>query len=150
MLEDLETVVLEGNQLSGNLPQCLTDLASVFEFNFRKNGFSGSPPSGFLSMPRLETLDLSSNQFTGGLDFLAASETGNSTGTSLRTLRLDNNGFNGELPSEIQSLEYLQELTLQGTSITGDISAICDNPAVWIITTDCTQVTCNSDCCECL
>ena len=150
LLEGLETIVLEGNQLSGTLPECLTGLASMFEFNLRENEFSGSPPSGFLSMPRLETLDLSSNQFTGGLDFLSESETTNSTTSRLQTLRLDNNGFTGELPSDIYALNSLQELTLQGTSVTGDVSSICDNPAVWILTTDCSQVTCNSDCCECL
>lgn len=150
MLESLETLVVESNQLSGNLPECLTGLASVFEFNFRKNSFSGTPPSGFLSMPRLETLDLSSNEFTGDLEFLAESGTMNATGSRLKTLRLSNNGFDGELPSEIYSLDSLQELTLHGTSVTGNVSDICDNGGVWIVTTNCTLMPCNSDCCECL
>ena len=151
LLESLETIVLEGNQLTGTLPQCLTGLTSAFEFDFRQNEFSGSPPSGFLSMHLLETLDLSNNRFTGELDFLAPSETTNATSSSrLKTLRLDNNGFNGELPSDLYSLRSLQELTLHGTLITGDISAVCDGPAMLILTTNCTQVTCNSDCCECL
>ena len=146
LLEDLETIVLEGNQLTGTLPQCLTDLVSVFEFNLRQNEFSGTPPSGFLSMPLLETLDLSNNQFSGELDFLATNATSSSR---LQTLRLDNNGFNGELP-DLYALNSLQELTLHGTMVTGNVSAVCDGPAMTILTTNCTLVTCNSDCCECL
>lgn len=152
MLEDLETLVFEGNQLYGELPACLTGLSAVFEFDVHNNAFSGTPPSGFLTMPRLETLDLSSNNFTGGLDFLAGTDDRAEplSFSKLTTLRLDNNGFDGELPTEIYTLNALEELTLHKTAITGDISAMCEQPTVSILTTTCSQVVCNNDCCTCL
>ncbi len=152
MLEDLETLVFEGNQLGGELPECLTSLSSVFEFNVHNNAFSGRPPSGFFNMPRLETLDLSSNMFTGRLDFLVGPDDRSETvgNSRLTTLRLDNNGFDGELPSELYALDALQELTLHDTAVQGDVSAMCENPTVSILTTDCSQAVCNKDCCDCL
>jgi hypothetical protein len=152
MLENLETLLFENNQLGGELPACMTSLSNVFEFDVHNNGFSGRPPSGFFDMPKLETLDLSSNGFNGGLDFLAGpdSRSGNVQFSRLTTLRLNDNSFNGEVPLEVFELDSLQELALQNTGLTGDVSAMCNKTSVTGVTTDCLKVACNKACCECV
>lgn len=152
LLENLETLSFENNQLGGSLPACLTSLLSIFEFNVHNNAFSGIPPSGFFDMPRLETLDLSSNAFTGELDFLEGpqSRAGSVDFVSqIRTLRLDNNEFEGNIPDSMYNLNSLEELTLQQTSVWGDVSALCSNPAISVLSMDCSQVSCNESCCTC-
>ena len=154
MLMDLESLLLENNQLGGSLPTCLTSLSSVFEFDVHSNDFSGSPPPGFFDMPKLQTLDLSSNQFSGGLNFLEgmnSRSTNSAQSTSpITTLRLNNNGFVGDVPRSVYDLNALKILTLYGTSVTGNVSALCSKPSVSVLSTDCSQVACDEACCQCV
>lgn len=152
MLDNLETLLFENNELGGELPACMTSLTKVFEFDVHNNRFSGRPPSGFFDMPKLETLDLSSNSFNGGLDFLTGpdSRSGSVQFSKIATLRLDNNGFDGEIPPEVYELDSLEELSLHDTGVTGDVSAMCGKPTVTVLTTDCSQVVCSEDCCNCV
>lgn len=148
ILSELEIILLENNKLVGELPACLTKLNRLYELDVRNNKLSGSPPTGFLELPRLTTLDLSSNKFTGDLSFLSASEEALAV-SKISSLKLDNNNFNGDPPlSLLESLENLEEVSLQGTSVTGDVSALCASSA--LVSVDCGQVACNGACCECL
>lgn len=148
LLQDLESILLENNRLVGSLPACITELSSVFEFNAHGNELTGAPPSGFLDMPNLETLDLSSNQFSGSLDFLVGPGAGPS---KLTTLKLDDNDFDGDVPTEVLGqLGGIQEMTLHDTGVTGDVSTLCSILSAGSITATCDQLSCTGECCNCV
>ena len=78
------------------------------------NGMTGSVPSEWSSMTKLEALMIHDNDLVGTLDgtrFAAMS--------NLRHLWLSTNLFIGSIPSEIGSLSHLEDLALQSNSFRG-------------------------------
>ena len=153
MLDYLESLQLENNYLVGELPACVTSLSKAFKFDVHNNQLSGTPPLGFVEMPQLETLDLSSNTFSGGLDFLAglnSSSSGSVESSKITALRLDNNDFVGDIPSDLFGLGSLSELSLHDTLLTGDVSAMCDKPTITVLKIDCSKIVCSEHCCSCV
>lgn len=154
MLDSLETISIDNNRLGGALPACITELSFIFEFDVHGNELSGPPPSGFLDMPRLQTLDLSSNYFSGTLDFLASSESGSGADlppSKLQILNLDNNSFDGEVPDGVlDRLVELEELSLHATDVTGDVSHLCLQPSILEVYASCDELVCDGECCNCI
>ena len=85
----VEAIVLQSNQLGGEVPVVLGDLAS------------------------LTRLDLSLNQLTGEIPAELANL------ANLQDLRLHNNNLEGQIPSWLASLTGLQHLYLAGNGFTG-------------------------------
>jgi Leucine rich repeat len=154
MLDSLETISIDNNRLGGTLPACITDLSFIVEFDVHGNDLSGPPPSGFLDMPRLQMLDLSSNSFSGALDFLSSPDSGSGAElppSKLQNLFLDNNSFDGEVPDGVlDRLVELEQLSLHATDVTGDVSSLCLQPSIAEVYASCDELVCEGECCNCI
>ncbi|RZC17925.1 Receptor kinase-like protein Xa21 [Glycine soja] len=87
----LETMVLSGNQLSGNIPKEIEGLSSFKWLLMAGNKFNGSIPTNLGNLASLETLDLSSNNLTG------------------------------PIPQSLEKLQYIQTLNLSFNHLEGKV-----------------------------
>ena len=103
------------NQLSGELPSALGNLANLEELDLAENRLTGAIPSELGNLSNLTALTLASNQLTGAMPV----ELGNLA--NLTVLTLASNQLTGAIPSELGNLANLEELTLAGNQLTGCI-----------------------------
>ncbi|KAL5975126.1 Brassinosteroid LRR receptor kinase [Asimina triloba] len=112
---------LSSNALYGTLPYDLASCYSLESINLSSNNFSGEYPSGiFSSMSNLKRLVLSFNNFRGKLPNLMISNL-----TELETLDLSSNHFSGSIPLDLcrNPANSLKELYLQNNLFTSAIPA---------------------------
>ncbi|RDX71925.1 putative LRR receptor-like serine/threonine-protein kinase, partial [Mucuna pruriens] len=94
----LQILLINGNQLAGELPKCVANLSSnLQQFCVADNLLTGTIPPGM-------------NKFQ-----------------NLISLSFENNSFTGELPSEIGALHYLQQLRIHSNRLSGEIPNIFGN-----------------------
>ncbi|XVF71075.1 hypothetical protein PTKIN_Ptkin12aG0005700 [Pterospermum kingtungense] len=103
------------DKLTGNLPECFSNLTSLESLYLYSNQLSGNL-SVLESLTSLRTLDLSSNQFSGNISALRNLK-------SLRTLYLSSNQFSGNI-SALRNLKSLRTLDLSSNQFSGSISAL--------------------------
>ncbi|GKV12128.1 hypothetical protein SLEP1_g23319 [Rubroshorea leprosula] len=120
----LSVVDLSLNQLSGPIPGSFFSSITLKDLNLSRNHFDGPIPLqgsrvnellAIPSYPQMESLDLSSNSFVGGLP----SQIGDME--RLKVLNLANNRLFGHLPSELSKLTNLEYLDLSGNEFNGEI-----------------------------
>ncbi|KAL4302430.1 hypothetical protein GQ457_10G029920 [Hibiscus cannabinus] len=99
-LTNLGELYMGGNNLKGDLPDCVSNFTSLESLDLSSNQFSGDI-STLKTLTSLEKLDLSSNQFSGDVSALEAL-------TSLQVLSLSNNYF--EIPSSLGPFFDLSQL----------------------------------------
>ncbi|XP_002518223.2 probably inactive leucine-rich repeat receptor-like protein kinase At3g28040 [Ricinus communis] len=111
----LRYISLAGNSLQGPLPSTLARCSSLNTLNLSSNHFSGNPDffSGIWSLKRLRTLDLSNNEFSGSLPI------GVSSLHNLKDLQLQGNRFSGTLPVDTGLCTHLLRLDLSNNLFTG-------------------------------
>ncbi|KAK8500179.1 hypothetical protein V6N12_002287 [Hibiscus sabdariffa] len=97
---NLRVLYMGGNNLKGDLPDCVSNFTSLQSLDLSSNQFSGDI-STLKTLTSLEKLDLSSNQFSGDVSALEAL-------TSLQVLSLSNNYF--EIPSSLGPFFDLSQL----------------------------------------
>ena len=114
-LAHLRSMNLFGNQLSGGLPSELGNLANLQVLDLSWNRLSGEMPPELGNLVNLRSLNLSGNQLSGALP----SELGNLG--NLTRLDLFGNQLSGETPQELGNLANLQELRLSGNLLSGCI-----------------------------
>ncbi|PRQ36779.1 putative protein kinase RLK-Pelle-LRR-XII-1 family [Rosa chinensis] len=135
-------LMLQENNLQGNIPSSLGACHKMLQLNLSQNSFNGSiPPQVFNGLPSLSiSLDLSRNLFFSGslpeevgklknLAILDASDnvlTGHlpkSLGSceSLEVLHLQGNFFEGPIPPSMTSLRGIQDLDLSRNNLSGEI-----------------------------
>jgi Leucine-rich repeat (LRR) protein len=132
-------IVLTDNNLTGNLPPELGNLANLQRFYLGNNQLSGSLPSEWSTLVNLQWLYLDNNQLSGNLPpewsnlanlqtlFLNSNQvSGNlspewSQLANLQTLYLYNNQLSGSLPPEWGQLANLQTLYLKDNQLSGSI-----------------------------
>ncbi|WCJ20091.1 Leucine-rich repeat protein kinase family protein [Euphorbia peplus] len=161
-LQSLKVLNLSANALTGSLPESMAICVTLVSLDFSRNSMSGDLPNWLFgsgsenvltaarddfscSFPKLQTLDLSVNKFSGivsssirvlsSLQFLNLS--GNSLGghipgtigelKELGVLDLSNNRFNGSIPLEIGGAFSLKELRLERNFLSGQIPISVDN-----------------------
>jgi Leucine-rich repeat (LRR) protein len=107
MCKNLTTVRLSNNYLSGEIISAQWEkLLNLETLELRSNLLNGNIPDSLFSLPSLQMLDLSYNQFSGQLkEFSNAS-------SFLEYLFLDNNHLEGPIPMSISELHGLKELSL--------------------------------------
>lgn len=111
-LSRLTNLSLARNSLGGTLPLTLANFTSLVSLNLSMNSFYGSIPS--LTSPVLQTVDLSGNQFTGGVAPLTALP-------SLQYLSVANNMLDMAVPWELGNLAALRILDLSMNMMPGGI-----------------------------
>ncbi|CAB9502108.1 serine threonine-protein kinase BRI1-like [Seminavis robusta] len=120
----LRILDLHDNQLYGTLPTLLSDTNTALELlALNYNNLAGEIPTAFGQLVALKHLDLSVNQFTATIPD-ALSEMSD----SLRILFLASNPFQASpIPSFLQDMTNLIELSLKNTARTGEIPSWIGN-----------------------
>ncbi|RCV43094.1 hypothetical protein SETIT_9G268400v2, partial [Setaria italica] len=110
-LKQLQQLSLDNNSLEGLLPVNLGNLQQLIRATFSNNVLSGPLPGEIFSLSSLSyILDLSGNHFSNYLP-----------SENLMELRLDDNSFNGSIPTSISKMHGLVLLNLTKNSLTGMI-----------------------------
>ncbi|KOM43567.1 hypothetical protein LR48_Vigan05g117200 [Vigna angularis] len=115
-LQSIEVLNISSNSLSGVLFP-FGEFPRLLALNVSNNSFTGGFNSQICSATKeLHTLDLSANNFIGGLEGL------DNCTTSLQRLHLDSNSFTGPLPDSLYSMSALEELSVSSNNISGQLS----------------------------
>ena len=114
-LANLEEVYLTGNQLTGEIPAELGSLANLEVLYLVRNQLTGEIPAELGTLAKLELLSLWHNQLTGEIP------TELSSLDNLEELYLYNNRLTGEIPVELARLSKLRGLSLHNNQLTGEI-----------------------------
>ena len=114
-LANLAWLDLEGNQLRGEIPPELGNLANLRQLHLSRNQLSGEIPPELGNLANLTELYLYKNQLSGGVP----PELGNLA--NLTELYLDGNQLSGEIPPELDNLANLTWLYLAGNQLSGEI-----------------------------
>ena len=106
---------LSDNQLSGEIPAELGNLANLQELGLGGNQLSGEIPAELGNLTNLQDLFLWNNELTGSIP----AELGNLT--NLQRLYLSMNQLTGEIPARLGNLSNLEVLWLRDNQLTGPI-----------------------------
>ncbi|KAK3444982.1 hypothetical protein EUGRSUZ_A00577 [Eucalyptus grandis] len=107
------------NNFSGSIPslsksKSLTQIAFLLILDLRFNSLEGNIPSSLFTLPSIQKLQFSNNQFSGQVN-----EFSNAAQHKLDTLDLSNNNIGGELPKSIWKLRGLKYLSLSSNNFSG-------------------------------
>nr|TKS15213.1 receptor-like protein 12 isoform X1 [Populus alba] len=115
-LASLSLLDLSINNLSGKLPQCLGNKSSTASvLNLRSNSFSGDIPETFTSGCSLRVVDFSQNKLEGKIPKSLANC------TKLEILNLEQNNINDVFPSWLGVLPHLRVMILRSNGLHGVI-----------------------------
>ena len=114
-LTSLRGLGLVENQLSGEIPPELGNLVALIDFGLGDNQLSGEIPPEFGSLANLRYLILSDNQLSGEIP----PALGNLA--RLGYLSLSDNQLSGEIPPELGNLASLNHLILGDNQLSGEI-----------------------------
>ncbi len=115
-LANLQRLSLGWNQLTGEIPPALGQLANLQYLWLRRNQLTGEIPLELGQLVNLQGLSLGENQLTGEIP----PELGQ-LGNLQQYLYLDANQLTGEIPPELGQLANLQYLHLDANQLTGEI-----------------------------
>jgi hypothetical protein len=104
------------NGLDGEIPNEISTLVALIEFDIFANSIRGTIPAGFSQLMNLEVLDMQENLLSGQAfppSVLALRR--------LESYRINSNALTGPVPSRIGSLRSLEELWAAGNDITGSL-----------------------------
>ncbi|XP_050289231.1 receptor kinase-like protein Xa21 [Quercus robur] len=111
-LRSLEYLALGGTKLSGLIPSSLYNLSSIIVFSLGGNELSGSLPTDlFLTLPHLQWLQISENQFTGSLP------TSLSNASELQFLEVEINNFTGKVSINFGGLQRLERILINNNNL---------------------------------
>ena len=110
-------LILEANQLSGEIPDGLGALTNLATLNLGSNRLRGEIPAGLGNVTNLTELHVSFNQLSGTIP------AGLGNLTNLTELNLWSNRLSGKIPVELGSLTNLTGLYLHNNQLGGEIPA---------------------------
>ncbi|KAL4196312.1 hypothetical protein AMTRI_Chr04g245620 [Amborella trichopoda] len=120
-LSRLNVLQLDGNQLSGSIPESLGSLLSLEWLDLGENKLEGSIPSTLINLSCLNVLQLYGNQLSGSIPEYLGSLLSLEHLLSLEWLDLGNNKLEGSIPSTLGNLSRLNGLELYGNQLSGSI-----------------------------
>ncbi|OQU80603.1 hypothetical protein SORBI_3007G149700 [Sorghum bicolor] len=92
----LQQLLLDGNEISGGIPEELGNLSSLTTLNLGRNQFNGSIPDSLGRLLKLQNLDLSENGLSGTIPISLSNL------SSLNNINLsDNSDLHGEIPENL-------------------------------------------------
>eukprot|EP01102_Stenamoeba_stenopodia_P003611 TRINITY_DN1378_c0_g2_i2.p1 TRINITY_DN1378_c0_g2~~TRINITY_DN1378_c0_g2_i2.p1 ORF type:complete len:703 (-),score=86.91 TRINITY_DN1378_c0_g2_i2:78-2186(-) len=109
-LNDLQFIILDYNEFTGEIPPQISNLASLQKFHIDSNYFTGTIPSELWTLKNMTDLDISNNQLIGTLSDSISNL------NQLTALRLGGNYLTGDVPVWFnQTLPgFLSKTTLLG------------------------------------
>ena len=122
-LASLEVLALESNELTGSIPRELGNLANLRELRLDHNGLTASVPPELGNLASLEQLRLQENELTGEIPSALGDL------TTLSDLWLSGNELTGAIPPELGDIFSLVRLGLQENRLRGAIPAELGNLA---------------------
>ena len=108
-------LLLDGNELTGELPAELGSLSNVQRLELGNNKLTGEIPTELGSLSNVQRLELGNNKLTGEIP----TELGNLG--NLEILLLGSNQLTGEIPMELGDLSSLETLVISFNQLTGEI-----------------------------
>jgi len=114
-LDNLSTVQLTGNNLTGSIPDCIQRLANVKMLYLANNGIVGTMPDEICFLRSLEQVVLSKNALTGTVPSCLG------TLSQIIGLELESNQFHGPIPESLCHASALESLYLHQNALTGTI-----------------------------
>eukprot|EP01018_Ginkgo_biloba_P027963 Gb_07415 [translate_table: standard] len=135
----LSVLMLQNNFIGGEIPHEIGNLSGLTLLNLSSNHFSGSIPSSFKGLKKLERLFLDDNRLQGSipreigkLKYLGLFSAGNNllSGTlpdslaylsQLRKLFLHGNNYSGNIPTSLGECRNLEVLDLSHNRFSGSI-----------------------------
>ena len=113
-LQNLTSLSLNGNDLSGEIPPELGKMRSLQLLGLSQNRLTGSIPPQLGTLPQLEQIYLGQNRLTGEIPPELAN-------LPLFYLSLEHNQLTGEIPSALSRIDDLWQLDLGWNQLTGSI-----------------------------
>nr|AYU56586.1 ERECTA-like protein [Oropetium thomaeum] len=119
---------LQGNKLTGQIPDEIGDCVSLKYLDLSSNLLYGDIPFSVSKLKLLEELNLKNNQLTGPIPSTLSQI------PNLKILDLAQNKLTGDIPRLIYWNEVLQYLGLRGNSLTGTLSPdMCQLTGLWYL-----------------
>jgi len=108
-------IELNGNGLSGDLPETLSQIPYLIELCLTNNQITGSLPESLNQIGTLERLSLDFNQLSGSIpEWLALMP-------KLTKISLGHNQLSGKIPPALGDLPVLQKLEFHDNEISGEL-----------------------------
>ncbi|KAL0370400.1 UNVERIFIED_CONTAM: MDIS1-interacting receptor like kinase [Sesamum angustifolium] len=118
-LTSLQILDINTNQLSGVLPESISNLSSLATLSVFTNNLSGIIPQELgRNSPQLAIVSFSNNSFSGKLP------PGLCSGFSLDQFTVNNNRFSGPLPDCLKNCSSLNRVRLEDNQFSGNISEV--------------------------
>ncbi|KAI3902789.1 hypothetical protein MKW92_052153 [Papaver armeniacum] len=108
---------LSFNQLTGPIPSEWSRLTKLVNLNSKNNSLNGTVSSALFTLPSLQKMILTMNQFTGSLD-----EFSNGSSSMLETLDMSINKLQGPIPKSFFDLSRLKMITLSSNNFSGTLT----------------------------
>nr|TKW13480.1 hypothetical protein SEVIR_5G103500v2 [Setaria viridis] len=115
-LENLGSLGLYNTNVSGLIPTSIGNLSNLIELYANNANLEGAIPTSLGKLKNLITLNLSLNRFNGSIPTEIFKQPQLS-----RYLDLSYNSLSGPLPSEVGSLQNVNQLFLSGNQLSGEI-----------------------------
>jgi len=124
-LTELDWFNVNNNKLTGSLPSEICNLSKMLHFVVSRNMLSGTFPPCIADLPVIARIVANNNKFAGMLP-------GGAAQPSLINLHFDNNMFTGGIPSQYANLPGLTYLSVSNNQLSGCyppvLSTFCTNP----------------------
>ncbi|KAL9841808.1 putative leucine-rich repeat-containing, plant-type, leucine-rich repeat domain superfamily [Arabidopsis thaliana] len=108
---------LADNNFDGPIPESISKFLNLKILDLRNNSFSGPFPTFLFKIPSLQWVTLARNNFKGPIDF------GNTwpSSSSLISLYLADNNFDGQIPESISQFLKLGTLDISNNKLQGNV-----------------------------
>ncbi|XP_028801503.1 receptor kinase-like protein Xa21 [Neltuma alba] len=123
-LPNLEMLLLGVNELTGQIPNSISNASKLITLDLSWNKFSGAIPEVLENLKNLMELDLDGNNLTGLIPKMVNKL------QSLQHLSLSDNRLQGSIINELCQLKRLSELYLANNLFSGAIPGCLENTSV--------------------